>query len=158
MKEGDKEFLSRMLRRAGLRATKQRLGLAAHLFDGGRTRHITAEALHGRAGGLASLATVYNMLNQLTSAGLLRKLDLGFGPAQFDTNLEPHHHFYDEETGLLEDFTSAGVSVHGLPAAPRGKRVLRVDLVVHLSGSSRSKRRGVKGGLPPLKNQAGEAR
>src|SRR5574340_256514 len=60
---------------AGLRPTRQRLRLGWLLFGGG-DRHVTAERLYEEA--LAarapiSLATVYNTLNQFTSAGLLKE-------------------------------------------------------------------------------------
>jgi len=63
-----------MLRSAGLRPTRQRMALGWRLFGKG-ARHLTAEMLYEEAT-LAkvpvSLATVYNTLNQLTDAGLLR--------------------------------------------------------------------------------------
>ena len=65
-----------MLRKAGLRPTRQRLELA-HLMYGSGDRHLTAESLHAEAsasGIQVSLATVYNTLNQFTGAGLLREV------------------------------------------------------------------------------------
>ena len=56
-----------MLEKFGLRATRQRLGLAKLLFGKGN-RHITADVLAAEAQEarlFASLATVYNVLNLL---------------------------------------------------------------------------------------------
>src|SRR5450631_1855274 len=59
-------FAAEKLRAAGLRPTRQRMELAAHLFRG-HDRHVTAESLHDEvmgAGIKLSLATVYNTLHQ----------------------------------------------------------------------------------------------
>src|SRR5919109_5294897 len=65
-----------MLRRVGLRPTRQRMSLGWILFAKG-DRHITAEMLYEeatRAKVPVSLATVYNTLHQFTEVGLLRQV------------------------------------------------------------------------------------
>jgi len=127
------ELLQR-LRAAGLRPTRQRLALARLLFEKG-ARHITADALHAEAneaGVAVSLATVYNTLNQFTAAGLLREVAVESGRAYFDTNTSDHHHFYFEDEGELVDIPAEGLSVAGVPAAPVGTEVARVDVIVRL--------------------------
>ena len=122
------------LRAAGLRPTRQRLGLARLLFAG-PDRHVRAEELsrEARAAGVrVSLATVYNTLHQFVDAGLLRRVDVEPGRACFDTNLSPHHHFYDTGTHELIDFDAEDVGISGLPEAPGGKTVERIDLVVRI--------------------------
>src|SRR3954471_6363619 len=123
------------LRAAGLRPTRQRLGLAALLF-GARDRHVTAEELHEEAatGGLrVSLATVYNTLHQLTEAGLLRELSVDGARTYFDTNTGDHHHFYCEEDGALIDIDGDSIAVSGLPTPPSGAKLKRVDVIVRVS-------------------------
>jgi Fur family iron response transcriptional regulator len=130
------ELLQR-LRAAGLRPTRQRLALARLLFEKG-DRHITADELHAEAeeaGVGVSLATVYNTLNQFTQAGLLREVAVEAGRAYFDTNTTDHHHFFFEEGGRLVDIPAAGLSVEGVPAAPKGTEVSRVDVIVRLRRS-----------------------
>ena len=122
------------LRGAGLRPTRQRLGLARLLFAGAK-RHVHAEELSREAreaGVRVSLATVYNTLHQFVDAGLLRRVDVEPGRACFDTNLSGHHHFYDTGTGELIDFDAEEVGISGLPQAPGGKTVERIDLVVRI--------------------------
>ena len=122
------------LRAAGLRPTRQRLGLAKLLFDGA-DRHITAEQLHGEAIAAAipaSLATVYNTLHQFTGVGLLREVVVEPGRSYFDTNVHDHHHFYCESTGALQDIPGAAVSVGQLPHAPPGTEVSRVDVIIRV--------------------------
>lgn len=123
------------LQRAGLRPTRQRLGLARLLFDRG-DRHVTAEQLHGEALGAAlqvSLATVYNTLHQFTAAGLLREVVVEAGRSYFDTNTEDHHHFFFEDCGRLQDIPKDRLAVTDLPAAPEGTRVARVEVIIRLS-------------------------
>src|SRR5688572_22429347 len=123
------------LREAGLRPTRQRLILADLLF-GGPDRHVTAEELHLEAmtrGARISLATVYNALNQFTAAKLLREVAIEGARTYFDTNTADHFHFYVESEGKLMDIENSGVTVEGLPLAPRGKRISRIDVIVRLS-------------------------
>ncbi len=81
--------VNEMLQAAGLRPTRQRMALGWLLFGKG-ARHLTAEMLYEEAT-LAkvpvSLATVYNTLNQLTDAGLLRQVSVDGTKTYFDTNV-----------------------------------------------------------------------
>ena len=123
------------LKQAGLRPTRQRIALAKLLFEGDN-RHVTAEELHAeaRAAGVSvSLATIYNSLNQFTEAGIMREVVVEAGRSYFDTNTGDHHHFFHEDTGSLEDIPSELINVSALPAAPSGKSVQRVDVIVRVS-------------------------
>jgi Fur family transcriptional regulator, iron response regulator len=122
------------LKSAGLRPTRQRLGLGRLLFEGGH-RHVTAEQLHAEAaaaGLRVSLATVYNTLNQFTTAGLLREVVVEAGRSYFDTNTADHHHFFFEGSGELQDIPGEQVRVADIPAAPAGTEVARVDVIVRV--------------------------
>ena len=123
------------LKQAGLRPTRQRLGLARILFEG-EDRHLTAEALHQEAldaGLRVSLATIYNTLHQFTDVGLLREVVVGAGRSYFDTNVTEHHHFFFEDSAGLEDIPANEVTISGLPAPPQERRVERVEVIVRLS-------------------------
>lgn len=122
------------LRQAGLRPTRQRLALGRLLFEGG-DRHVTAEMLHDEAVGTGqslSLATVYNTLHQFTAHGLLREVVVDSGRAYFDTNVSDHHHFFHEDTGMLVDIPGDTVAISGLPQAPGGTCVARVEVVIRV--------------------------
>jgi Fur family iron response transcriptional regulator len=123
-----------------LRPTRQRIALAKLLFEG-ENLHVTAEDLHvqARAKGVSvSLATIYNSLHQFTEAGLMREVVVEAGRSYFDTNTGNHHHFFDEDTGLLEDIPIDQINVSELPRAPAGKSVQRVEVIVRVGNVSRS--------------------
>jgi Fur family iron response transcriptional regulator len=123
-----------LLRRAGLRPTRQRLALGALLFRE-HDRHVTAEMLHAEAvamGHKVSLATVYNTLHQFKRAGLLRELALDAAKTYFDTNTSNHNHFFIEREGALLDIPNDAVSIGGLPEPPAGTKVSHIDVVVRL--------------------------
>ncbi len=122
------------LRAAGLRPTRQRVALARLLLGNGN-RHVTAEQLHGEALAAAipvSLATIYNTLHQFIDCGILRELVVEPGYSYFDTNLEDHHHFYCESTGLLQDIPGEMVMVARLPEPPAGAEISRVEVIVRI--------------------------
>ncbi len=126
--------LQHLLRRAGLRPTRQRLALGGLLFGCG-DRHVSAEQLHAEVSGLGehvSLATVYNTLHQFKKAGLLRELAIDGSKAYFDTNTSNHNHFLLESSGALMDIPGDSITVAGVPAPPDGMRISHVDVVVRL--------------------------
>ena len=123
-----------MLRRVGLRPTRQRMALGWILFGKG-DRHLTAEMLYeeaSRAKVPVSLATIYNTLHQFTEVGLLRQVGVDGSKAYFDTNVSAHHHFFVEDSNELVDIPDADVVVGKAPLPPEGYEIARVDVVVRL--------------------------
>jgi Fur family iron response transcriptional regulator len=123
-----------LLEQFGLRATRQRLGLAKLLFSKGN-RHVTADALAAEANAekiYASLATVYNVLNLFAQVGLVRGLAIEGTKTIFDTNTTDHGHFFFEETGDIEDIAVDGMQLVGDVEPPDGYEIVRVDVVVRL--------------------------
>lgn len=121
-----------LLERYGLRATRQRLGLAKLLFSKG-DRHVTADVLATEAHGariFASLATVYNVLNLFAEVGLVRSFTVEGGKTVFDTNTTEHCHFYFEDSGEIQDVV--GGKFAGQFAPPEGYEIAKVDVVVRL--------------------------
>lgn len=133
-KKSDKDRLTTLLIERGVRPTRQRLALAATLFDG-MHKHVTAEdvqALARRRRARVSLATIYNTLHQFTQVGLLREITVSGSSSYFDTNIGPHHHFFDEVTGSLCDIPAETIQTSGLPKLPTGREVARIDVTVRL--------------------------
>ena len=126
--------LAERLRSAGLRPTRPRLALARLLFDAGH-RHVTVEELHKEAIAAAipvSLATIYNSLHQFTAAGLLREVVIAPGRLYFDTNVDEHHHFVWESTGMLQDIPEKDIAILGIPAPPIGTVISHVEVTIRL--------------------------
>src|SRR5260221_1896620 len=126
--------LAGRLRTVGLRLTRPRLALAQLLFDGD-DRHVTADQLFVEASAASipvSLATVYNTLNQFSTAGLLREVVVESGRSYFDTNTSDHHHFFFEGSGDLQDIPGEQVKVSDIPEAAAGTQVARVDVIVRV--------------------------
>ena len=126
--------VNEMLQSAGLRPTRQRMALGWLLFGKG-ARHLTAEMLYEEAT-LAkvpvSLATVYNTLNQLTDAGLLRQVSVDGTKTYFDTNITTHHHYYLENSHELVDIEDPHLALSKMPEVPAGYEIARIDMVVRL--------------------------
>ena len=123
-----------MLRRSGLRPTRQRAALADLMFGAGH-RHFSAEMLHEEATRLdvgVSLATVYNTLHQFTRAGLLKAVSVDSARTWFDTNTSEHHHFLVEGEDIVLDVPASSIRVSDLPDAPDGMEIERVDVIVRL--------------------------
>mgnify|MGYP002399877546 CR=1 FL=1 len=123
------------LARGGLRPTRQRLALAALLVGDGEDRHVTAESLFAlaeRAGERVSLATVYNTLRAFCEAGLMNEVVVDGSKSYFDTRMDDHPHFYWEDSATLSDAPAEQLRIEGLPEAPAGMQVSRVDVVIRL--------------------------
>ena len=122
------------LRQAGLRPTKQRMIIADILFNG-TNRHFTAENLQNdiiSSGKQMSLATVYNCLNKFKNVGLIKKIETLGETSIFDTNVTNHHHFMDEETGELIDFSSDNISLRSCPQTPYGYERNGLDIIIKI--------------------------
>jgi Fe2+ or Zn2+ uptake regulation protein len=93
------------LREQGLRVTAPRLGvLEAVEADGG---HMHAPAIAAAAReriGSVSTQAVYEILNSLTEAGLLRRIEPAGFPALYETRVgDNHHHIVCRACGTIED-------------------------------------------------------
>lgn len=129
------ERVAEWLARGGLRPTRQRLALAELLVGDGEDRHVTAESLYAlslNSSEKVSLATVYNTLRAFCDAGLMNEVVVDGSKSYFDTRMDDHPHFYWEETAELTDAPKDQLQITGLPAAPEGTEVARVDVVIRL--------------------------
>jgi len=60
-----------------------------------------------------SRATVYNTLNLLVEKGLIGMQTIREGAVVFDPNVHKHHHFVDDETGVIYDIPWDQLEVKG---------------------------------------------
>jgi Fur family transcriptional regulator, peroxide stress response regulator len=94
----------RVFRRHGLRFTPQRRAIYETLCA--TTEHPTAETIFRRVSAMTdsvSLATVYNTLEALIQAGLVRKIPSANGCCRYDANVDEHLHVQIAETGEIVD-------------------------------------------------------
>ena len=135
MTAGIDASVTKWLARGNLRPTRQRLSLATLLVGDGQNRHVTAESLYAlsqASGEKVSLATVYNTLRAFVEAGLINEVVVDGARSYFDTRMDDHPHFYWEDSHTLTDAPADQVQITGLPTAPDGMQVSRVDVVIRL--------------------------
>jgi Fur family iron response transcriptional regulator len=123
------------LKNSGLRPTRQRVAIAAHLVGDGQHRHVTAESLFAdvrHAGESISLATIYNTLRAFCDAGLVQEITVDGARSYFDTNTHDHPHFYWEEEHRLSDAPLDELEISNLPSAPAGTEIASVDVIIRL--------------------------
>jgi len=133
--DGQMERGTAWLASAGLRPTRQRLALASLLVGDGENRHVTAESLFALSAATdekVSLATVYNTLRAFCDAGLMNEVVVDGAKSYFDTRTDDHPHFYWEDSHTLTDAPKDELQIAGLPKAPEGMEVSRVDVVIRL--------------------------
>lgn len=122
------------LRKAGLRPTKQRMIIADILLDG-VNRHFTAENLQNEinsSGNSMSIATIYNCLKNFRNCGLIKQVESSKDTAIFDTNINQHHHFLNEETGELIDIENDEINLRKLPEIPQGYLNNGVEVLIKI--------------------------
>jgi len=96
--------IASLLRAHGVPPTAQRLAVAEYVLA--TEDHPSADEVLARAKErlpMLSRATVYNTLHLLVDKGLLTELTVAGGRIVYDCNITPHHHFIDEQTGLVHD-------------------------------------------------------
>lgn len=103
----DKGLGSQDLREAGLKVTLPRLKVLEILADN-EQRHMSAEEIYRAlldSGEEVGLATVYRVLTQFESAGLVVRHNFEEGHAVFELDEGPHHdHMVCIKTGKVVEF------------------------------------------------------
>tara|TARA_B100000676_G_scaffold48806_1_gene47824 strand:- start:1431 stop:1850 length:420 start_codon:yes stop_codon:yes gene_type:complete len=98
------------LRAAGLRVTKARVMVLAVFHRASLKQHLTAEDVYRELlthEGSVGLGTIYRVLTQLDSAGLLERHHFEDGGAVYELASEIHHdHMIDVDTGEVIEFVS----------------------------------------------------
>lgn len=98
---------SQELRRVGLKVTHPRVRILG-ILQSGHPRHLTAEDVYRQlleCDEDIGLATVYRVLTQFESAGIVSKHHFESGQAVFELNRGRHHdHMIDLDTGKVIEF------------------------------------------------------
>ena len=97
------------LRKAGLKITLPRLKIL-EILEGAKQRHLSAEDIYKellQSGEDIGLATVYRVLTQFESAGLITRHNFEGGHSVFELDDGDHHdHMVCVETGDVIEFVS----------------------------------------------------
>ena len=100
---------SQDLRKVGLKVTHPRMRIL-ELLEQSKPRHMTAEDIyrHLMGGGEEiGLATIYRVLTQFESAGLVLKHNFEGGHAVYELDRGEHHdHMVDVESGKVIEFSN----------------------------------------------------
>ena len=129
----NRESIAHLLRRHGLKPTHQRMEIAHVLFT--RREHLSADqilTLVNSRYAETSKATVYNTLKLFLKKKMIRELVVDPTKIVYDPNTEPHHHFYNVDTGELADIDANQIEVSGLPQLPEGMVTEGVDIIVRI--------------------------
>ena len=125
-----------LMRRKGVNPTQQRIEIAQALFS--KPQHLSADQvmnLVNKQRSLVSKATVYNTLGLFASKGLVREVIVDPTKVFYDPTTEPHHHFFNVDTGELLDVDPEHVSLSRLPDLPEGTETEGVDVVIRIRNS-----------------------
>ena len=128
-----RDNLAAVLRAHEINPTHQRIEIAYALFS--RGVHLSADQLLAIVNGRhseTSKATVYNTLNLFLEKKLIREVIVDPSRVFYDPNTEPHHHFYNVDTGELADIAANEIQVSGLPRLPDGMITEGVDIIVRV--------------------------
>lgn len=97
--------IEKLLSSHGVKPTPQRAVIAEFLFS--TDTHPTAEevlsAVEGKLPVALSRATVYNTLNALVEAGVIKEVFTEPGRTRYDAKTHDHHHFVDVKSGRIID-------------------------------------------------------
>ncbi|HNV84462.1 MAG TPA: ferric iron uptake transcriptional regulator [Arenimonas sp.] len=100
------------LRKVGLKVTHPRIRIL-ELLESSGAKHMSAEDIYKQLigdGEDIGLATVYRVLTQFETAGLVLKHNFEGGTAVYEMDRGQHHdHMVDLDTGKVIEFTSAEI-------------------------------------------------
>lgn len=130
------EIIQRLTKH-GISPTHQRVEIAQVLFA--KPQHVSAEQVlnivnNGHA--VTSKATVYNTLGLFARKGLIREVIIDPTKVFYDSNVTPHYHFYNEDTGILGDIAISDLDISNLPEPPAGTSTERVDVIVRVKNQA----------------------
>ena len=123
------------LRRAGLKITVPRLKIL-EIMASSQPRHLSAEDVYRRlldSNEDIGLATVYRVLTQFESAGLVTRHHFEGGTAVFELNEGEHHdHIVCTDCGRVEEFSDDGIEARQREIAQRlGFEISDHSLTLH---------------------------
>lgn len=130
------------LRKAGLKVTLPRLKIL-EIFEQSELRHMSAEDIYKElldAGDDIGLATVYRVLTQFESAGLVTRHNFEGGHSVFELDDGEHHdHMVCVETGDVIEFFNEDIErLQREMAEKHGYEILDHNLVLYVRPQKKS--------------------
>jgi Fur family iron response transcriptional regulator len=129
----NRQSVVNLLLRYGINPTPQRVEIALVMLDG--YQHLSADQVLARVNQTeapVSKATVYNTLGLFAELGIVRQVIVDPTKVFYDSNTEPHYHFYNMDDGSLTDFKADELNVPTIPALPAGTIAEGVDIIVRV--------------------------
>ena len=129
----EKSKVVNLLKDAGITPTQQRIEIAQILFA--QPQHLSAEQVLSEVNqdqALVSKATVYNTLGLFAGKGLIREVIVDPSKVFYDSNTMAHHHFFNVDTGMLQDIDSDTIQIEQLPNLPEGTIADGIDIIIRL--------------------------
>jgi Fur family iron response transcriptional regulator len=133
-----REAIAKLLAEQGLQVTVQRLDIAEYVL--GKPQHLSAEQILGAMrsrGSRVSKATVYNTMNLFSERGIVRTVEVDSDRQYYDSRSEPHHHFYNVDTGELTDIPAESVRLDLSSQLPEGTERESVEIVIRVRTAGR---------------------
>lgn len=120
-----------VLKDRGINPTTQRTEIAHFVLR--KPQHLSAEEILNRLNKeyeQVSQATVYNTLRLFVDRGVLRELIFSPDRIYYDSNITPHHHFIDVDTGKIYDLPLDALPVPDISISGIDAEVTEVSLMV----------------------------
>lgn len=127
-----KDAVIKRLKARNITPTQQRVEIAQILFE--KPQHLSAEQVLAKVNGNAAVskATVYNTLGLFAKKALVKEVIVDPSKVFYDSNVHPHHHFYNLDTGKLTDIEVSAVNLHSMPETPIGTEAEAVEVIIRV--------------------------
>ena len=127
---------SKQLRKAGLKVTLPRVKIL-QILESSEDRHLSAEDVYKmllEAGDDVGLATVYRVLTQFETAGLIVRHNFEGGHSVFELDDGEHHdHMVDVEDGTVTEFINDEIErLQHVIAEEHGYEIVEHSLVLYV--------------------------
>ena len=125
------EKIKNILRQSNLRPTEQRIAIFYILFRQ-ENWHFSADIVEKKcseSGVKISAGTIYNVLNDFYSKGLISKVMIDDDRSWFDTNISDHFHVYDTKDRKLYDVEPEDIDI-SLPKSIKEDDVKKVEILI----------------------------
>ncbi len=132
MQDNDDALID-LLKLHDISPTSQRLEIARILLA--RPQHLSADQVLASVNAslpVVSKATVYNTLGLFAKKGLVREVIVDPSKVFYDSNVEPHFHFYNSDSGELTDIPNDSITLSQIPELPQGCSLDSVDVIVRI--------------------------